>query len=133
MKAKHTVQEQNALSRQRMLESALAYRRGESHLAWVGPSLELSGIDPSRGALIRSSSVPCGGDEEAAHAEWIGEDRQFHVIEATIRMRTFELIAVDAVRNVTSSTRVSAHEPGIGKSVGWLALEVLEELKLRYG
>ena len=130
MKAKHTVQEQNALTRQRMLECALTYRRRESHLAWVESALKLSAIDPSRGALIRASSVPCGGDEESAYAEWVGEDRQFHVIEATIRRETFELIAVDACRNVTSSTHVSAHEPGTGNSLGWLALDVLEELKL---
>lgn len=132
MKAKHNVQEQNALTRERMLECALAYQRRESYLAWVEPSLKLSGIDPTRGVLVRSSSVPCGGGEQSAHAEWIGEDRQFYAIEATIRMQTFELIAVDACRNVTSSTRVSAHEPGTGKSVGWLGLEVLEELKSRY-
>lgn len=123
------VEEQNFLMRQRLLQCALAYRRREPGLAWIEAVLIQSGIDPYKGALFKSTSVPCGGDEESAYAEWVGEDGQFYLLEATVRRHTSELITIDSCRNVTSSTSISAHEPGIGKSVGRLALEVLVAIK----
>ena len=123
------VQEQNFLTRQQMVEFALAYSRREPTLVWVESALRLNGIDPCRGVLVKATSVPCGGGEESARAEWIAEDRQFYSIEATIRMGTHELISVDECRNVTTSIAVTAHQPGVGKSAGYLALEVLEQIR----
>lgn len=123
------VQEQNFLTRQQMLDCARAYARREPAVAWVESALALNGIDPCRGVLVKAASVPCGGDEESAYAEWVGEDRQFYSIEATIRTRTHNLISVEECKNVTASRAITAHEPGIGKSVGCLALEVLEQIR----
>jgi hypothetical protein len=123
------VQEQNFLMRQQMLDCALAYARREPALAWVEAALKLNGIDACRGALLKAASVPCGGGEEAAYAEWVAEDREFYSLEATIRMCTHELISVDQCRNVTASTTISAHHPGTGKTAGYLALEVLEQIR----
>jgi hypothetical protein len=73
--------------------------------------------------FIPSGPIPVGRDNQhAAYGECVGGKWQFY------RFRTSELISIDNFRNVTDSIRVSAHEPGIGRSTGQLALEVLEEI-----
>jgi len=122
------VQEQNALSRQELIECAQAYRDSASHLAWVEPALLQSGLHSKCGVLLRASTTPCGGAEESAKAVWLTHERQFYKLEATVSLGNLQLLSIDSCENVTAATSVSARAPGKGKSFGCLALEVLVQL-----
>ncbi len=122
------VQEQNALTRQKVLVYAQAFRAHEAIFAWVRQALVESRINPEEGILISASSVPCGGGYEAGYAQWLTSDGRFYDFEVTLRLGTQALTSVDSVVEVTGKTSVSRHERGSGKSLGALALEVLAEL-----
>jgi len=122
------VQEQNALTRRKVLVCAQAYRAQAGHLAWLRQALVESRINPEEGILIAASSVPCGGNAEAGYAQWLSSEGRFYDLEATVRLGTLVLISVDSAVEVTGKLSVSSHERGTGKSLGALALEVLAEL-----
>ncbi|MBS0355733.1 MAG: hypothetical protein JSR83_17750 [Proteobacteria bacterium] len=122
------VQEQNLLAKHYIKETALAFRRSESRLQWIKAVLNQQGLDATDGILVQESSVPCGGNEQSAYAKWVTSKGQFFDIEATTSMDTFALVSVDACKDVTQRTVVSANEPGTGKSFGAIAIEALNEL-----
>ena len=122
------VQEQNALTRRKVLVFAQAYRDQETIYAWVRQALVESHINPEKGILIFASSVPCGGNAEAGYARWLTSEGRFYDLEATLRLGTLALISVDSAVEVTNKISLSSHKRGTGKSLGALALEVLAEL-----
>jgi len=123
------VQEQNTLEKNNIRECALAFRMGNPRVAWVRHALSAATLNPDDGILLSATTVPCGGYEETAYAEWLAKDRQFYTIEATTSLGESTLISLDLVKNVTESTDVSRHVRGKGMSFGCLAIEVLKELK----
>jgi hypothetical protein len=122
------VQEQNALTRRKVLVYAEAYRAQAADLAWVRQALVESRINPEAGILISASSVPCGGGYEMGYAQWLTSEGRFYDFETTLRLGTQALVSVDSAVEVTGKISVSRHERGTGKSLGALALEVLAEL-----
>jgi hypothetical protein len=125
------VQEQNALEKQRIFQTAQSFRAGEPHVLWIGAALMQSGINPAQGILVRVSSTPCGGGEQSAYAQWITSESLFYAIEATITMNTYQLISIERFENTSSDTKISGHERGTGKSFGKLSLEVLNEFGIQ--
>jgi hypothetical protein len=123
------VQEQNAFASEKIVQCAFAYRNRARHLVWVRQALLQESVDSEAGILAQASSVPCGGREEAAYATWVSADCRFFAIEATISLETHALISVDSFRDVTDCTTIDDHQKGQGKSFGYLALEVLAELR----
>lgn len=122
------VQQQNALTKQAIIDCAVAYRQQGPSLAWVRSALLEHSVDTDKGILTEASSVPCGGGEEAAYATWLTLDRQFLSIEAAISWDEHTLILVESFENVTERINTNSHNKGTGKSFGCLALEVLDEL-----
>lgn len=122
------VQEQNALSKQQILECANAYLQQSPNVAWVRQALLDSNLSPDHGILLSASAVPCGGDEQAAYGSWLTGEGKFYALEATVRMGSQELIAVDSVQDISASIGLSSHERGTGKSIGALSIEVMSEI-----
>ena len=127
-KRQHNVEEQCALKRCDILNTALAYRSYAEYLDWVRPVLKKSNLDPDDGILLSVAMTPCGGGEEATYLDWLTKDGQFYSIGATINRESGELW-LETVKNVTESTDVNCHLPGTGKSFGCLAYEVMKELE----
>jgi hypothetical protein len=128
MPVQRSVQQQNALQKCSILSLARQFRSAEPRLQWIAAVLQQYGFDPEHGILACAGAVPCGGNHQSAQAIWVSASRRFVSIEATIAFDDDALVSVEAVEDITDSTVVSMHERGTGRTFGWLALEVLEEL-----
>lgn len=120
------VQQQNTLARDSIARFAKGFRRGDEATAWVCDVLRQQSLDPALGVLAHASAIPCGGDEESAHALWVTPDGRVFRFEATLKRGLHLLVSVDEVKDVTAELGARLQR-GRGKSLGLLALEVLGE------
>jgi hypothetical protein len=56
---------------------------------------------------------------------------EFFDFSVLVPWRNEEPPVVENWRKVTSTTPISAYQPGTGKSFGWLALDVLREMRAK--
>lgn len=125
-KRQFNVQEQNALRKHSILNTALAFQANKE--PWINTALKLHHLNPDAGILVESSSVICGTGIEIATALWFTTAHIFYELEAIITVHTYELVELERFTNVTTQIPINCHEKGTGKSLGCLALEVLIEL-----
>ena len=60
---------------------------------------------------------------------WLTESQQFWEFAVVVSSGAHAKATVERYENVTPSVVISAHQPGTGKSFGFLALEVLNEAR----
>ncbi len=122
------VQQQNALTRQGILEAASQISRRPAEMAWLEAVLRAHGLDPHEGMLASLYMNP----EQGGHwcrCVWLTGERQFWEIVVVLDRRTHEIVAVEEFEEVTASTPVQQPMPGTGAWFGWLAVQVLEEMR----
>ncbi len=72
--------------------------------------------------------MPFGGVTEAYRGEWLTQDQQFYSYEITLEPNDEHIDEVMEWENVTDEVDQNPHSSGIGKTFGWLCIEVLNEL-----
>ncbi len=122
------VQQQNALIRQGIVEAASYFAGHRVEMAWLEAVLRAHGLDPDAGMLASLYTNP----EQGGHwcrCVWLTRERRFWESVVVLAYRTGELVEVEEFKDITASTPVQQHTPGTGASFGWLALQVLEEVR----
>ena len=59
---------------------------------------------------------------------WLTNHLQFIDYEIYLDPKDEYLVEIDIWKNVTDQVEINPRNPGTGKSVGWLSIEVLEEM-----
>jgi hypothetical protein len=126
MKKQLNFQQQNAETKAAIVVVASRYASQDPYTNWVAEALLKSGLSPSNSILVELSTTPDQGSE-CAYATWLTSEGRFYKVEAMIAYGTHGLLEIETFEHVSSEMPVSEHEPGIGKSFGALALEVLSE------
>ena len=126
MALRRDVQEQNQASRDEIERHAVAFRSQPMDFPWLLEELHGRGLDPLDGILADLSEVP-EQDGQYISGHWLSVGRQFYRFAGTLRRGTRAQFQMEKWEHV--SPKVSAHEPGTGKTFAWLALEVLDELR----
>lgn len=129
MKKRQNVQQQNAEMKEAIASAASRFADNDVYTAWVAEAVLKSGLDPSEGILVKFSSMPDQGGE-CAYATWLTSAGSFFEIKAMIAYGTHKLLEIETLMDVSSEVKISEHLPGVGKSFGALALEVLNEISL---
>ena len=60
---------------------------------------------------------------------WLTDEGEFFEFEAMLSRSEGALLAIEQFENVTSTIPTTAHQPGTGASFGYLARQVLQELR----
>lgn len=124
------VQQQNTLTRQGIVEAASYFAGHRPEMAWLEAVLRAHGLGPDAGMLAGLYMNP----EQDGHwcsCVWLTRERRFWEILVVLDYRTGELVEVEEFSDVTASTPVVQHTPGTGASFGWLAVQVLDEVRGR--
>ncbi|MFD0725578.1 hypothetical protein ACFQ0E_08200 [Lysobacter brunescens] len=123
--------QQQANSRlEAMLETAQAFSRHPERYEWLRALLATYALDSHDGVLVELKSVPDQGCW--AHSGlWLTADGRFirFAADETYGARPLDgsgRIEFTRIEDVTTSTSVSQHVPGVGMSDGYLAFEALK-------
>ena len=125
MAPKHDALKQNAVTRSQIAECALRDVRRDPALSWLPGILRKHGIDPSAGILAAYSETR-GQDGRVCAGTWLTASRTFWEFKVLVPVAGSDGPTVE--RFEERSISIFAHERGIGKSFGALAIEVLDEL-----
>ena len=125
MTQKRDAQQQNAATRSQIAECALRDVRRDPALAWLPGVLRKQGIDPTDGILAAYSEM-AGEDGRHCSGTWLTAKRNFWEFNVLVPVAGSDAPTVE--RFEERSISIFAHERGIGKSFGALAIEVLDEL-----
>ncbi len=109
-------------------ESARRYRAADPLLCWLPQLLLEASLDPTAGILVAFNTVPEQGGE-LAYATWLTYTGQFYAIEALLEYGSHRLLLLERLADLSSAVEISSHRPGIGKTFGAIALEVLAALQ----
>lgn len=121
------VQQQTAISKDQIRKLASGFRRDPLSRAWLIVALQQASLLVDRGILVQLKSTP-EQEGELFEGCWLTTQSQFFSFEVMVPRRDEEQISVERWEDVTARTAISGHLPGRGKSFGYLALEVLEEM-----
>ena len=128
MALRRNVQEQNRASRDTIARHAHAFRSQPMDFPWLLSELHERGLDPLGGILAELNETP-EQDGQFISGHWLGADRRFFRFAGTLTWGTRAQFQMEVWEPVTP--KVSAHEPGTGKTFAFLALEVLDEVHSR--
>jgi hypothetical protein len=123
------VQQQETLRRAAMLDTAVAFQRGDSRFCWVRQALDEKKVSASDGLVIHEASTPCGAGESSSIAIWLSFLGAFVEMEATTYLDSSKLKSLERFEDVTHRMTNEVFSGGSGRGVGPLALEVLAELR----
>ncbi|MES3004424.1 MAG: hypothetical protein V4787_27280 [Pseudomonadota bacterium] len=120
-----SVQGQNDRTRARIAQLAAWFAQPRRPVAWLPELLENRGLSSSEGILVEFSEIP---EQNGSFCKgiWLSDSRRFWHFEIVVPRGGPSAVSVEVFRDVTSEISVDAHIPGIGKSFGFLAIEVLE-------
>ena len=130
MKRQLNVQQQNAELKASVQAACARFRADDPYTRWVLEVLLQSGLNPSAGILVEFAATPSQG-EEWAYATWLTTDGRFYRIEATIEYESHRLKHIEVFEEITADFVVSERMRGTGKTLGFIALEVLRESPCR--
>ncbi|UMR29758.1 hypothetical protein MJ904_22385 [Massilia sp. MB5] len=99
---------------------------GVVSLNWLRPLLESNGISVEGGALVRFADTPDQGGTLCSGL-WLTAGRDFWEFAVLVARESGELLEVELFSNATNTVEMARHLPGIQKSFGALAIEVVEE------
>ncbi len=108
--------------------TALWARREMSASAWLPQLLKDMGQEPANGILVELHEVLDQGGIFYG-GTWLNTAREFWAFEVMVSNCRQKLLAVERMDNITSEVVITAHGKGRGKSFGWLAIEVLCDIK----
>lgn len=94
-------------------------------LPWLTKLLLTHGA-PTDGVLARLSVIP---EQEGDFyvGIWLSSDEQFWDFALTVERSSAQVLEVERFGNITETTTISAHLPGVGKSFGHVAKQLLRE------
>lgn len=118
------VQQQNQLMYLEIKQNAEKFRMQPTVFSWLVAALSLNSLAPTDGLLISCSSVPEQGGSQWMGI-WLTKDEHFFEFDIMAEYTTGKLIAVDEWKEV--KPKISAHQKGTGKTLGYLALQLLAE------
>ena len=123
MARQRNVQQRNSAIRSDIAQCARRVVNGDPALSWLSVVLKARGIKPSTGILAAYSEKSSQGGRLCA-GTWLTASREFW---------DFRILVPDAGKPVVElfeerSVSIFAHERGIGRSFGALAIEVLDEV-----
>jgi hypothetical protein len=122
---KPSLQKQNQQAQDRMRAIALRFKRDSTGFKWLIDILQLISESPERGILI-SFKQTSDQDNNICEGVWLSANRRF--LEFNVLLpRDGEPPEIEFWNDVTDDIIVNAHQPGTGKSFGFLALELLDE------
>lgn len=126
MSLQRNVQQQIEVRKAEIRRAVGLFASGSRSLDWLIPLLESNGVPLLGGALVRFSDVPdqCG---TICSGLWLTQSREFWEFSVLVEGGTGVLLEVVELLNVTDAVRVSEQLPGIQKSFGALAIEVVGE------
>jgi len=120
------VQQQNQLEYLKMKEIAEILRSNPNNYPWLINVLAKHNLNFDNGIVISLTSIP----EQFGNqwlATWLTFDKKFYDIDIMADYKTNKLIEIDEFNEIFP--KISSHCKGIGKSSGYLALELLESFK----
>ena len=120
------VEQQNAETKAKIRRAMELFHSHASLKSWLKPALDDKGTLTSTGILVALSELPDQGGN-LFQGTWLTSDKQFWKFALLVSRESSAVVEIELLENVTTSTVVSAHVPGTGKSFGHLAIEVLEE------
>jgi hypothetical protein len=119
------IQEQNQQAMDRMRAIASRFKRDSPGLQWLIGILESNSESPQQGVLVSLKQTLDKGDN-ICEGVWLSASRRF--LEFSARLpQDGGPPEVEFWNDVTEDIIVNAHQPGTGKSFGFLALELLDE------
>ena len=128
--------QQQAISRlEAMIDIARDFAGHAERYEWLRALLATYALDPHDGVLVELSSVPDQGCW--AHSGlWLTADGRFirFVADEAYGARPLDgsgHLEYSTIEDVTASTSVSQHVPGVGMSDGYLALEALRRVRAK--
>jgi hypothetical protein len=126
---RRNVQVQNLETRSRIVQCAREFRSDPRRFFWLVHALLAHSLLPDAGILVSWKDVP---DQEGIvyRGCWLTDSGEFFDFSVFVPNRNEEPPVVENWREVTSTTPIIAHQPGTGKSFGWLALDVLRQMAL---
>jgi hypothetical protein len=130
MPIQRNVQQQNADAKAEIQRVAETYKCGTTSFAWFRTVLQSKGLDEKSGALVKLSETP---EQEGSLMSgiWLTQSREFWEFAIMLSRAEREVIEIEEFRNVTKSIPVTDSAPGVGKSFGYLACQVLENASNR--
>ena len=120
-----SVQSQNDRTRARIEEVASWFTQSNSPAPWLIELLVDRGVPPDAGILVQFAETP-EQDGNLCKGIWLSESRRFWSFEAVVPRTGSSAVTVEYFRDITSEFSLDAHLPGVGKSFGCLAVEVLD-------
>jgi hypothetical protein len=127
MALKQDVQQKNEATRSRISQAASSFRTDMLSQPWLLVELQERQLDPTTGILAELSVIPEQGGVLASGV-WLTLDRRFFRFEALLSHHPSVSSEIEVWEDVTATTVINEHHRGTGKSFGWLAIEVLDEL-----
>jgi hypothetical protein len=122
------VQEQNALTENHIIETVKRFENEEQSFAWLRQLLHEKKLEASNGILVAFSVTPDQAGN-VCYGIWLTSDERFIDFEVEIARGSQRILSVDRWEEKTKETTVSLHQRGTGKSFGFLALDVLHQLR----
>ena len=123
------VTEQNALARQCILEAAMWLRANIDKVPTpVISFLRSKGVDLSEAIDVDFEDMSAMGLDGFFSGLVVTPSWSFWRWEVELNDERSELASVEEWRDVTSEYPISEHLPGVGKSFGFLCLDVLREV-----
>jgi len=126
MSKQRDVEQQNAEAKAKILRAMEAFDSRSGLKSWLRPALENEGVLTGAGILVALSELPDQGGD-LFQGIWLTAERQFWSFAILVSRESNPVVEIERLENVTTSTIISAHVPGTGRSFGHLAIEVLEE------
>lgn len=127
MAIKRNVQQQNAVTREEIANCARVFRDPFNY-PWLHVALVDRGLDPWTGILAKLRATP-EQNGEYFEGVWLASGPQFFRFTALVVSHPAISAEIETWQNVTDETEVNEHCPGVGKSFGWLATEVLRDIQ----
>jgi hypothetical protein len=125
VKPSNSVQQQNLDTRTQILRVAREFKRDPARFSGVVHTLHAHSLDATKGILVEHESIPDQGGW-VHKGRWLTRQREFFRFEVLVPYDRGEPPVVEMWQEVTHETAINAHQPGTGKSFGWLAVDVME-------
>ena len=111
--------------------SALAneFKQQPGHFKWLLEALALHQLLATEGILVKLNESIDQGPVYDCQVLWLTKDKRFFELTAETEYPSKNLKKETiAIQDVTKRIEVNQNQPGNGKTFGFLAIEVLEEL-----
>jgi hypothetical protein len=129
MSLQRSVAQQNAEVLAEIRRTAEHFASGQADVQWLHGLLQSHELSSGQGVLAKLSARP---DQSGTLYEglWLSSAKEFWRFVVLVPRSGDGFAEVEAFENVTRSVVVSGRVPGIGRSFGFLAHQVLHEARV---